>query len=272
MLVNLLLAALVSGLVTFAVVRGVMPLWWRTRAYISACTECGVLPPPPTPRGLAFLRAMSWLLTFIQVGKVRIIGFENTKVPGPRLIAPNHGHSVDPAQFSRVFDEPLRYMAARGVFTFGGGLGSLIVGPTGAFAADLTPGKGGPAREAAVHVLATGQSLVMFPEGWAYMNGVIGPFKKGAVRIVKEAAARLGSEAFLIPTYMRYGRYPGSWILKFPPPVQYLIVMLMWPVYRRGLTIVFGKAISASSLPDDDAEATEMLRQAVIALDPVRSN
>lgn len=239
-------------------------------AYARKCIEPGALPPPPTPRALRFLKGLARVLLFIQVGKVKYEGLENTKVPGPRLIAPNHGHSVDPAPFALAFKEPLRYMAARGVFVFAGGLGALLAGKTGAFCADLTPGKGAGARQAAVKVLTSGQSLVMFPEGWAWMDGVMGPMKKGAVRIVKEAAEQLGTTTYLIPTYMRYGRYPGSWIRRLPPPLQYFLVLLGWPLYRRGLTVVFGKPIPSHELPDDDAEATEMLRRAIVAADPCK--
>lgn len=263
--------AICAIVLTFIGVRLFLPVWWRLRDYAEACSRCGALPPPPTPRALRFLKGLSRLLLFVQAGRVRIVGIENAQVPGPRVITPNHGHSVDPAPFAVAFDEPLRYMAARGVFRALGGLGAMFAGPTGAFPADLTPGKGGPARDAAVRLLVSGQSLVMFPEGWAYMDGVMGPFKKGAVRIAREAAQILGSPTYLIPVYMRYGRYPGSWIRRFPPPVQYALVLLLFPLYRRGLTVVFGKAICSTDLPADDAEATERLREAVIALDPSKN-
>jgi 1-acyl-sn-glycerol-3-phosphate acyltransferase len=263
-----LIVAVAAVAVTFTFVRALLPVWERARAYIRIFTECGALPPPPTPRALWTFKLLTRILTFIQVGRIRFVGLENTKVEGARLFAPNHGHYIDPPIFSLAFEEPLRYMAARGVFTFGGGLGALLVGPSGAFPADLTPGKGGPAKEAAVKVMATGQSLVLFPEGWAYMDGSMGKFKKGAVRIVREAAELSGQTTWLIPVYMRYGRHPGKWILKFPPPVQYVLTFMLFPLYRRGLTVYFGKAVPSDAINADDAVATEDLRRAILTLNP----
>lgn len=265
---NWLMAGAAAALLIAIFVWWWLPRWRSIKQYIKLCSTCGYLPDPPSEAALRRMRRLSRLLLWIQVGKVHVIGEENLNPPGPMIIAPNHGHSVDPAPFSLLLKEPARYMAARGVFTFGGGLGALMAAPCGAFAADLTPGKGGPAREAAVKVLSTGQRLVMFPEGWAWMTGKVGEFKKGAVRIAKEASLKLGAPTYIVPVFMKYGGHPGDWILKFPPPAQYLIVLLMFPFYRRGLTMVIGKPICSNDLPDDAAKATEVLRNTVMSLDP----
>ncbi|MBZ0186075.1 MAG: 1-acyl-sn-glycerol-3-phosphate acyltransferase [Candidatus Obscuribacterales bacterium] len=247
------------------------PVFQRARRYIKNVQTCGYLPPPPTKRGLFALKLLSRLLIFIQVGRVKIKGMENlAKLDGEAyLVAPNHPHFADVAVLPIVMEgRPARYMAARGVFTFGGGLGALMFGPMGAFAVDLTKGKGGPAKEAAISVITGGQRLVMFPEGWAYLDGVMGEFKKGAVRIAREASESLSRETYLLPVFLRYGKYPGSWIRKIPPPAEYFFFMLLLPVFRRGVTVVIGEPIPTSSLPEDDLEATELLKQQVIALDP----
>jgi 1-acyl-sn-glycerol-3-phosphate acyltransferase len=245
----------------------------RARLYIDQISTCGYLAPPPTPGGLRALMRTARVLAFIQVGPLKVIGRENFDLPdGPMIVTPNHAHSADTAVLPLVLQRPARYMAAQGVFRFAWGLGGLLVGPMGAFSADVDRGKGGPAREAAVRVLTTGQTLGMFPEGWAYLDGRMGPMKKGAVRIAKEAARQLGKTTYLVPVFIRYGRYPGSWILKFSPPVQYLIVFTNWWWFRRGATIVVGKPIPSTALPEDDGEATELLRQHIVALDPSGRN
>lgn len=249
--------------------RHVQPLLRSVRTYIKNVSTCGFLPPPPSKVAVAFLHWLSRVLSWIQVGKVKIIGSENLKADGPMLIAPNHPHYIDPAIIVLALGRPVRFMAARGVMRFGFGFGSLIAGPCGAFTADLTPGKGGPARVAGVRVLTSGQVLAMFPEGWAYLDGKLGPFKKGAVRIAREAATQIGQAVNIVPVHLRYGRYPGNWIRKLHPIFEYLLVFLAFWYYRRGVTCVIGKPISSSTLPSDDTEATEILKKRIVSLDPV---
>lgn len=239
----------------------------KKQAYAQRFTACGALPPKPTAAALRRFKRVLKVILFIAVGKVRYYGLENIRIPGPKLITPNHGSYADGAVIL-PFEETLRSLAAQGLFAFGNGLGAALFGPVGAIPVDLKPGQGKPAADTAINVVAAGDSLLMFPEGWAYMDGHVGRFKKGAVRIARAAAAKRGRPVHIIPVYMRYARYPGKWILRYPPPVQYLLAFLLSARYRRGLTVVFGKPISSSSLPADDATATAVLRDAVLALDP----
>lgn len=260
--------ALVVGTSWLVVAKGLLPCWRRFRQYSTDCGTCGYLPPTPTPRQFRRTKRLVRFMRWLQVGPVKFVNWHNALIPGPRLIAPNHGMAADPVVIGDGFDEQLRYMAAKGVFDFAGGFGSLVAGPGGAFCADLTPGKGAPAKDAAVKALVDGESLCLFPEGWAYVTGKMGKLKKGAVRIVKEAAKKLGRPVHLVPTYMRYGTYAGEWILKLPMPVQFGLILLLFPIYRRGCTVVFGTPISSDDLPENDTEGTEMLRLAIVALDP----
>jgi 1-acyl-sn-glycerol-3-phosphate acyltransferase len=250
----------------------ILPKWQKLQRYTDMLSTCGYLPLAPTTDAHRWLKKISRWVLKIQIGKFEVIGLENLNIPGHKIITPNHGHWVDPFIIAHLLPEAARYIAARGVFRFLHGLSSIPASRCGAFACDLTPGKGAPAKDCAIEVVTSGQTFVIFPEGWAYMNGVMGPLKKGAVRIGKESAHRLNKPVFYVPTYIRYGRYPGNWILKFPPPIQYLIVLLLFPLYRRGLTIVFGKPIRSDELRDDDAEATEQLRLAIVGLDPKHQN
>ncbi len=237
------------------------------RAYIEAYSKCGAEPPAPSMTAWRRFHRIIRLILFVQVGKLRFEGLENLKSPGPKLITPNHGSAADLAVLL-AFAEPIRSLATSGLFAFGKGLGTLLFGPVGSIPVDLTPGRGKAARDIAVDLVASGQTLLIFPEGWAWLDGVVRPFKKGAVTIAKFAAAKRGEPVQIVPVYMRYGRYPGKWILRFAPPVQYLLALLLFPLYRRGLTVVFGEAIASSALPLDDAAATMMLRDAVLAADP----
>lgn len=262
------MVAVVAGIAAASWYALVFKPWWqRKQPYIGQFTACGALPPPPTPDDLRRFKRILRKIIYVQVGAVRFEGLHHLQTPGPKLITPNHGSSADVA-IALAIDEPMRAMAARAVFTFANGLGALLFGPAGAFPVDLTPGAGGPALTSAVEVLVSGQSVLMFPEGWAYMDGRVGKFKKGAVRIARQASEKRGEPVHIVPVYMRYGRYPGKWILKFPPPVQYLLAFLLFFLYRRGLTVVFGEPLSSSSLPTDDCAATAVLRAAVLAADP----
>lgn len=237
------------------------------RRWTEKCATCGHVPPPPTRRAHGWLRFFSRCLVWLQAGKVEVIGFEHLSAAGIRLVVSNHGHYLDPFVLATLLPEPARYMAARGVFRFGFGLGSYIFAPWGAFCADLRAGKGMPALDAAVRVLGSGQLLVMFPEGWAHMDGKVRPFKRGAVHVARKAAAQTGSEVSIVPVCIHYGAHPGTWISRLRPPMQYLVTLLGFALYRRGVRVVIGAPLSPSALPMHPTEAAAALREAVLALE-----
>lgn len=171
-----------------------------------------------------------------------------------------------------VLDEQAHYLIDRDVLRSFGGLAAFLLSPTGAIPVNIERGKGTAARHAGVKSLSSGKTLVVFPEGWAYLDGSVGQFKKGTVRIAKETARNTGVETYIVPAYMRYGTYPGQWLKKFSNPVQFLIIFALAPFYRAGLQITIGKPIAVSELPLDDEEASEFVRQKVIATDPARAS
>jgi 1-acyl-sn-glycerol-3-phosphate acyltransferase len=235
--------------------------------YVCQLETCGFLPDTPTRKDVKRLQKIARAIAFIQVGRIKIKGRKNLKVRGPHMVISNHPHYADVVSILPiVMNGPARYMLARGVFTSLFGLGGFLAGAFGAFAVDIEKGKGGPAREVAVQVLTSGQRLVMFPEGWAWLDGEMREFHRGASMIAKEAAATLGRKTYIVPVHLRYGRYPGQWITKLPAGLQYLLVFLMFWRYRRGVTVTVGKPIPSTKLPRDDVEATEFLRQSVLNL------
>jgi 1-acyl-sn-glycerol-3-phosphate acyltransferase len=256
---------LIAAILTILSWLAFAPSWRAVRRYTQKCTTCGHLPNTPTERARRFLRRLSRFLVWIQVGKIEIAGLENLLLPGPKIIAPNHPHSVDPFIFPLLIPE-LRCMTARGVMKFCGGLGALILGPCGAFCADLRRGRGVTALNAGVRVLASGQTLLIFPEGWAYLDGLTRPFKRGVVHIARRAAQHLGQPVAIIPVHLRHRAHPGAWINRLNPRLQFLLVALLFPVYRRGLKVVVGEAILSSELPKDEELATENLRDVILVL------
>lgn len=266
-----------------AIALGAMVLIWRkvtkpwlTRwnAYVKQVSTCGYVAPPPTDKALRNLLKVARFLTFIQVGKVKVVGRENLDtVPGPYMFSANHPAGADVMLIPVVLNRKARYMAHETVFTAGFGLGAHIVGPGGAFVAhDNIRDNGVRARAASVKILTSGQTLVLLPEGLTNYDPVMLPLKEGAVRIVKQAALELGKPAFIVPAYIRYGTYPGKWLQRYPRAMQYLIVLLLWPLYRRGAKVVIGKPISSTELASDDAVATALLRTRIEQLDPKSVN
>jgi hypothetical protein len=91
-------------------------------------------------------------------------------------------------------------------------------------------------------------------------------FKKGAVRIARLAQEELGKPIYLVPVSLTYGRYPGKWILNLPIQVQYAVLIVLFPLFRNGVKVVFGKPIASSALPAGDADATALLQQHIGSL------
>jgi 1-acyl-sn-glycerol-3-phosphate acyltransferase len=219
----------------------------------------------PAPNALWQRRAvkLGHFFSKLFIGKIEISGKENlNKVPmdSAYILAPNHSHFADLFVLPEVLNgQPTRYMAARGVMSAFCGLLGLLLSKMGAFAASARAG---------IELLCAGQSMVIFPEGWTYLDGVMGRCHQGVVRICKMSAKRSNKTCYIVPCYFRYGKYPGSWIRRLPIVCQYLVLTLALPYYRRGLRIVIGEAIASADLPDKEEQAVNLLAASIARLDP----
>ncbi|MBX9688211.1 MAG: 1-acyl-sn-glycerol-3-phosphate acyltransferase [Candidatus Obscuribacterales bacterium] len=272
-----LMPLLLGGILILSIVIGswifrvLIPGYFRLRAYCDRVQRCGYLAPPPSERAARRMRRLAGFFTWLMCGKVEVSGRENLDAlkTNSFIVTPNHPNMVDVAVIPHVLGRrTARYMAARGVLTAFGGFGGAFFAPMGVFSCDLDRGKGAPAKKAAVEVLVSGQTLVMFPEGWTYLDGKLGKFKRGAVRIAKDAAAEMNGATYVLPVHLRYGKYPGPWILKLNIKLQYLILFVGFLYFRRGVKVTIGKPIPHTALPENDHEATEYLRSVVQSLDP----
>jgi 1-acyl-sn-glycerol-3-phosphate acyltransferase len=261
-------ALLGSALAAVVSLQWLGPRWRAARSRIQRACTCGHVPDPPTEAAHRTMRRVARCLVWFQIGRIEVSGVENLECGALKLIAPTHGHYLDPFVIALVLRERARCMAARGLLEAGGGLMALLLSRWGAFCTDLREGKGAPALKAAVRILVSGQTLVMFPEGWANMDGAVGGFKKGAVSIARITESKAGRPVAIVPVHMRYGAYPGAWIRRLPPPLQYLTVLAGVAFFRRGVRVTIGKPLLSSELPKDVALATEQLRSAVLALSP----
>lgn len=211
------------------------------------------------------MRACVW----VQVGSVRVAGpIERLAAGGPCVLAVNHGHYVDGLVIAVAGGFPRRCFTfvARGALTWALGLGSLCVSPSNTICVDLGRGRGGSALRTGVRLLGAGHALVIFPEGWAHMDGHRGWFQPGAVALAQLAARKSGGRVDVIPAAICYPRHPGEWITRWPPAVQYAMTFLAFPIFRRGATLRVGTPIDVRTLPTHSMEATRVLEAAIDAL------
>lgn len=268
---GLLLALLAAMALLWATARWLLPRWRAMRREIRRVCTSGHVPDPPTPAALRTMRRIAGLAVWLQVGRVEVRGLDHLLGGGARLVTPNHGHYLDPFVLGLVFPERMRCMAAHGLMSAVGGFAALPLARWGAFCTDLRTGRGGPAIRAAVRLLQSGQNVVLFPEGWANVDGSVRPFKRGAVSIARMATARADGGISIVPVHLRYGAYPGRWINELPTHLQYLVMLLGAPIYRRGVRIEVGRPLTLADLPESSTAASDALRAAVLALDPQTS-
>lgn len=209
------------------------------------------------------------LTVWVQVGPVRVVGqIERLNVEPRYVLVTNHGHYADGLVIAvaTAFPQHRFTFVARGALTWAWGVGALCLSPLNTVCVDLRSGYGGSALRTGVRLLGAGHGLMIFPEGWAHMDGHRRPFKNGAVIMARLAALKMGKRVDIIPAAVRYPRHPGTWITRWPPALQYAITFLAFPIFRRGATLNVGQAIDVRTLPVDPAEATRQLEAAVDAL------
>lgn len=244
---------------------------------IKQVTTCGYVAPRPTLAATGKLVKIVRFLTNIQVGKVKFVNRENyDSLRGPRIVSANHPHWADAAIMPQLVLAPARYMAHGRVMRSLGGLLGVYVSKFGVFASNDSIKDGGVrTRAAAVEMLVNGENLVIFPEGLTNFSPTMDNFRNGTVIIARNAAEKLGKPVYVVPSYIRYGRYPGPWLARFDRALQFFMVFVGFPLFRRGATVVVGNPISTTelyvktdgSLRSDD-EATAFLKSRIAVLDP----
>lgn len=216
-------------------------------------STCGYVPKTPSPTDVRIGKAICKVIAFLFIGKVEVRG----SLPEyPVLVCANHGSWKDLFLFPLLTDKPVRIMGHSCVIGFAGGLFAPILTKYLGCVPTLTA----KAVDSASSLLDKGETVCVAPEGFAWLDGAVRPFKTGAVRIHRQSGKQI------VPVYIRFGRYPGKWILCFPPVVQYIISILML-IYRSGAVIQIGNPIR-SLVVEDVREASDLLRFKVLMLDP----
>lgn len=126
-----------------------------------------------------------------------VVGEERVPEKGPVIVAANHHRFFDPVFVSMAVPRRVRWMAKKELFAFPFG---TLFAFTGAFPVDRQGG-GRAALRTALHFLAEGRTLGIFPEGTRRKEGVSPEAKTGAALL----AARSGAP--VLPVFA--DRIPG---------------------------------------------------------------
>lgn len=132
-------------------------------------------------------RPVQWWFRIIY--NLRIEGEERVPDDGPLLFVSNHQSYFDPMLVGlSVRSRQLRYLARSGLFSFKPfgwllrSLGALPVRQGGGDAA---------AMKTSISILREGGCLVVFPEGTRTLGGIMEPFKRGVLLLIRRAPVRV---------------------------------------------------------------------------------
>ncbi len=185
-------------------------------------------------------------LAWLAIGKVKVVG----EAPrGAALLCANHASYRDVWLFTLICPSA-RLLVHPEVFTF-------------PFLKGWATRKGfvQVSIDDAVTLLRRGEPVAICPTGLVEARGDNElPFKTGAIRIAQQAAVPV------VPVYFQYGSYPGPWIGSFSITVQNVLLFLLWPFYRTGVTIQIGTPYVPTGEIKDETRA---LKAKVVALSPV---
>ena len=251
----------------------VASVWPRLRRYVDAACTPGACAPRASARCQRVSRAVVRACVNLQVGPVSVVGPPHQLSElRPFILAANHSHYADGLVIAVALGFPAYGygFVAHGALTWAWGLGALSLASLNTVCVDLRRGRGVGAFRTGVRLLTSGNALLVFPEGWAHMDGRRGQYQNGTVAMAQRAAALSGRAVFVVPASIRYPRHPGAWITTWPPAWQYAIALLAFPFFRRGATMTLGTPIDARDLPTDVNEATRRLEAAIDALSSSR--
>lgn len=257
---KLVLALTIGAALVFLLYR----IWfWRKEG--RKLQKSGYLPPRPSLCAHLSMVLITRLLTFLAIGRVKVIGRRNARHKGPMLIGPNHTFELDFAMVKRAVPLRFRYMANADELT---GIRGPFGAWTGAFGVDKSQQDAKTAARIACEKVLKQRNdaaLLLFPQGTLVRDNTlrIEDFKTGAVRIVREAATT-GMDAAILPVALYYNQDPtkADWVTR--------LSVFFGSFIRKGFkyknyggTVVIGKPIRASELPEDPDEATKLLMERI---------
>lgn len=220
---------------------------WRVRfkEYSSLCLTSGFI-PTLNPRLESIGKRISRLWTFLQVGKVTIVGAENLNADGRLIYAFNHSSMLDAVVMYGIMPRGIRYMTAVEEMRGLGGLKAVVMGGMGCFAVDRSNGRS--VIPPATDLLVSGTKIGMYPEGKISPTGQFLEFKKGAAWIAIGACDKLQHKELvgIVPVLMCYNKR------HVPSALSYFKMLWRW---RAGITVTFGEPVYVHTVVPQTAAA-----------------
>lgn len=295
--------SLLQSLIAIVTIAGIirLALWysfWKKHAVKFA--ESGYTPPKAGRISEFFFAAACRFVTFVTVGKVRVI--RSSKVPkkGRIIFAANHQIPCDFAMVRRGSGRHFRMLTAAD--QLGGNFG-VISAWFGVISVAFKEKSDGAAAELACTnaVAEEDGALGIFPQGALLPDNVLNKseFRPGCVRMAVKACLSSGEDVQIVPIAIHYIRDPkrAGWTHRFLKRYRSLFLGMRNPKnwdadfkvdeskltererkellarrevklteYRRsrvtnyGGVVVVGDPISICSLPQDPLEAIEVIR------------
>jgi 1-acyl-sn-glycerol-3-phosphate acyltransferase len=142
--------------------------------------------PGKHPTWYAFVRATVRLCVYqLRLGGIKTIGAENVPKSGPVIICGNHASHLDPPGMSCGLPRRLSFMAKEELFR---GLFGKILTSLGAF--PVRRGEGdSEAIRTSLDLLASGEALLVFPEGTRNDGHQMLPTNPGVAMMAKRSGA-----------------------------------------------------------------------------------
>jgi 1-acyl-sn-glycerol-3-phosphate acyltransferase len=225
----------------------------------------GHLPPSPTLLSRLTLGLVARVLVYCCVGRVKVIGRNNTRFEGRLEAAANHSFPLDffVLRIALGFGCNIRYLTKTAELK---GIRGILGAWSGAVPVNTDAQHGGEAAvETSVKLL--GQSpkgrLAIFPQGKLVYDNVLHPedFRTGVVRIVKQVqATHCGEAAAILPIAIFYitEQEDSGWSHSLLRKFRCKLSHNGQQIY--GATVVIGDPILACDLSEDPHIATEQLR------------
>lgn len=282
----ILLAAALAGLGLFLYLRSRYRFWANEGRKL---LEGGYLPPPPSLPARLFFKLVTRLFVFLVVGPVKVKGRRNARYNGRLVIGPNHTFAMDFAVVRTAL--PTHYVQIAKAAEVAG-VRAIFAAWVGTIAAKVEggaaqkPGQGAAVVKAAAEYLASGDRtrLLLFLQGKLVYDNVLreADFRTGAVRSMKMAVELVGSgeNMALLPMALHYKRDRKDATLlhrlviklaAFIPPLRNF---RRWVEVTKnedgsktktvftnyGASVVVGRPIPFSELPQDPHQATQYVR------------
>lgn len=131
-----------------------------------------------------FSRALLRVIVRVLAPRYEVLGRCHVPFRGPVIIAPNHLSDADPPLVAAALSRSLWFMAKAELFEM------RVLGPAMTFYQAFPVDPGSPDREAlrrAGELLKAGQGVIVFPEGRAAPDGLMGPVLPGAIALAMRA-------------------------------------------------------------------------------------